>query len=83
MPHYVEYEPAPAQLASVRLPRVVTAGADNRDANAPGHWRYESATHLASQLDTPLAELPGTHMAYLGQPRAFAEALRPHLDKLI
>ena len=83
MTPYLEYEPAPAQLASVRLPRVVTAGADNRDTTAPGHWRYESATYLAAQLDTPLAELPGTHMAYLGQPGAFAEALRPHLDKLI
>jgi pimeloyl-ACP methyl ester carboxylesterase len=84
MTPYLDYEPSPAQLASVRLlPRVVTAGADNRDGSAPGHWRYESATGLASQLDTPLTELPGTHMAYLGQPRAFAEALRPHLDKLV
>jgi pimeloyl-ACP methyl ester carboxylesterase len=83
MTHYLEYEPTQAQLASVRLPRLVTAGADNRDTTAPGHWRYESATHLASQLDSGFVELPGTHMAYLGQPRAFAEALRPHLDKLI
>ena len=83
MTPYLDYEPSRAQLASVRLPRVVTAGADNREKTAPGHWRYESATDLASQLDTPLAELPGTHMAYLGQPRAFAEALRPHLDELV
>lgn len=83
MTPYLEYEPTPVELASVRLPRLVTAGADNRDTTAPGHWRYEAATHLASQLDTLLAELPGTHMAYLGQPTAFAEALRPHLDKLI
>ena len=67
----------------ISLALVVTAGADNRDTTAPGHWRYEAATHLASQLDTPIAELPGAHMAYLGRPRAFAEALRPHLIKLI
>jgi hypothetical protein len=66
----------------MRLARVVTAGADDRDPTAPGHWRYASATGLAAQLDTPLAELPGTHMAYLGQPRGFAEALRPHLDRV-
>jgi hypothetical protein len=67
----------------VRPPRLVTAGADNREKTAPGHWRYEAAAYLASQLDTSLAELPGTHMAYLGQPAAFVEALRPLLDKLI
>jgi pimeloyl-ACP methyl ester carboxylesterase len=82
MTAYLEYAPSPAQLASMRLARVVTAGADDRDPTAPGHWRYASATGLAAQLDTPLAELPGTHMAYLGQPRGFAEALRPHLDRV-
>lgn len=79
---FVEYEPTPAELASVRLPRLVTTAASRPDPAAAGHWR-EAATHLAFQLDTPLAELPGTHMAYLGQPRAFAEALRPHLDTLV
>jgi len=67
----------------MRLPRLVTAGGDNRDPAAPGHWRYEVATHLASQLDTPFAELPGAHMAYLSQPTAFAQALRPLVNKLI
>ena len=83
MAPYLEYEPTPAELALVRPPRLVTAGADNREKTAPGHWRYEAAAYLASQLDTSLAELPGTHMAYLGQPAAFVEALRPLLDKLI
>jgi pimeloyl-ACP methyl ester carboxylesterase len=82
MAPYLEYEPTPAELGSVRLPCVVTAGADNREKTAPGYWRYEAAVYLASLLDTPLAELPGAHMAYLSQPRAFAEALRPLLDKL-
>jgi pimeloyl-ACP methyl ester carboxylesterase len=82
MSHFLKYEPTPAELASVRLPRLVTAGADNREKTAAGYWRYEAAAHLASQLDTPLLELPGTHMAYVSQPRAFADALRPLLDKL-
>jgi pimeloyl-ACP methyl ester carboxylesterase len=79
----LEYEPTPDELASVRLPRLVTAGADNREKTAPGNWRYEAAAHLAAQLDSPLVELPGAHMAYLSQPTAFAEALRPLLDQLI
>jgi pimeloyl-ACP methyl ester carboxylesterase len=83
MTPYLEYEPTAAELASVRLPRLVTAGAENRDTTAPGHWRYQAAAHLASQLATPLTELPGAHLAYLGQPSVFAEALRPHLIKLI
>jgi pimeloyl-ACP methyl ester carboxylesterase len=80
---YLEYEPTATELASVRLPRLVTASADNRETTAPAHWRYQAAVHLASQLGTPLIELPGAHMAYLAQPSAFAEALRPHLATLI
>lgn len=80
---YLDYEPTTAEFASLGLPRLVTAGADNRHTTAPGHWRYRAAAHLASQLATPLIELPGAHVAYLNQPSAFAEALRPHLAQLI
>jgi pimeloyl-ACP methyl ester carboxylesterase len=76
---YLAYEPTPTQLASLRTPRAVTAGTDNRRSDAPGHWRYESARWLAAQLDTDLVELPGAHMGYLSEPRLFAEALRPVL----
>ena len=72
---FVAYEPTPEELASMRIPRTVTAGAANRDPTAPGHWRYESAQWLAAHLMTDLVELPGAHMAYLGDPQAFAEAL--------
>jgi hypothetical protein len=74
---FVAYEPTPEDLASLRVPRAVTAGAANRDPTAPGHWRYESAQWLAAHLMTDLVELPGGHMAYLGDPHAFAEALSP------
>ncbi|MGH3934134.1 MAG: alpha/beta fold hydrolase, partial [Pseudonocardiaceae bacterium] len=40
MAPYLEYGPTPAELASVRLPRLVTAGAHNREKTAPGYWRY-------------------------------------------
>ena len=42
MTPYLEYEPTAAELASVRLPRLVTAGAENRDTTAAGHWRYQA-----------------------------------------
>jgi hypothetical protein len=48
----------------------------------PGHWRYESAQWLAARLATDLVELPGGHMGYLGDPPAFAQALRPVLRVL-
>jgi hypothetical protein len=57
--------------------RAVSAGADGRGADAPGHWRYESAQSIATRLSTNLVELSGAHMAYVGQPHAFAEALKP------
>ena len=82
MAPFVAYEPTPDELASVRVRRVVAAGADNRHPDAPGHWRYESAQWLAARLATVLVELPGAHMAYLSQPQAFAEALTPVLREL-
>ncbi|WP_170284729.1 alpha/beta fold hydrolase [Kribbella amoyensis] len=80
--HYLTYDPSPAELRSIRIPRVVTAGATNRDPEAAGHWRYEAAEWLAHHLDTPLVELPGGHMAYLADPQPFAKALRPHVCEL-
>jgi pimeloyl-ACP methyl ester carboxylesterase len=82
MATYLDYEPTPDELGAIRVPLVVTAGADNRDPAARGHWRYEAARWLAAQLDTPLVELPGAHMGYLGHPRDFAAALRPLLEDL-
>jgi pimeloyl-ACP methyl ester carboxylesterase len=66
----------------VRVAWAVTAGADNRHPDGPGHWRYESAQWLAARLATDLVELPGGHMGYLGDPPAFAQALRPVLRVL-
>ena len=81
MAPYLAYEPTPGQLAAIRVPRAVTAGADNRDIAAAGHWRYEAAQWLAAHLQTTVIELPGAHMGYLGQPEHFAKALRPILDR--
>jgi pimeloyl-ACP methyl ester carboxylesterase len=76
------YEPTPGQLAAIRVPRAVTAGTGSRASAAAGHWRYQAAQWLAAHLQTPLIELPGAHMGYLGQPEHFAAALRPVLDRL-
>ena len=81
MAAYLAYEPTPGQLAAIRVPRAVTAGADNRDGAAAGHWRYEVAQWLAAHLQTTVIDLPGAHMGYLGQPGHFASALRPVLDR--
>jgi pimeloyl-ACP methyl ester carboxylesterase len=79
----VAYEPTPEELAGVRIPRAVTAGAANRDSVSPGHWRHQSAQWLAAQLMTELIELPGGHMAYLAGPHAFAQALSSILRALL
>ena len=81
MAPYLAYEPAPGELAAIRVPRAVTAGADNRDIAAAGHWRYQVAQWLAARLQTTVIDLPGAHMGYLGQPEHFATALRPILDR--
>jgi hypothetical protein len=78
---FLAYDPAPGQLAAITVPRAVTAGADNRDSAAAGHWRYEAAQWLAAHLHTTVINLPGAHMGYLGQPEHFAKALRPILDE--
>jgi pimeloyl-ACP methyl ester carboxylesterase len=80
---FIAYDPVPGQLAAIRVPRAVTAGAGNRDSAAAGHWRYEAAQWLAAHLQTTVIELPGAHMGYLGEPENFAAALRPILDRHI
>jgi pimeloyl-ACP methyl ester carboxylesterase len=81
MAPYLAYDPAPGELATIRVPRAVTAGADNHDIAASGHWRYQVAQWLAAHLQTTVIDLPGAHMGYLGQPEHFATALRPILDR--
>ena len=79
---FVVYEPSPEELEAFGVPCFVTAGAANRDPSAPAHWRFEVAQWLANHLGTTVVELPGGHMAYLGEPEDFAEALRPLLHQL-
>jgi pimeloyl-ACP methyl ester carboxylesterase len=76
------YLPTPGQLASVRLPCVVAAGADNRDPAATHHWFHEAARWLAHHLDAPLIATPGAHVPQATHPRELAVTIRPILAKL-
>lgn len=79
---FIEYLPTPEELSSVKVPHIVTAGAENRDPNAVYHHGYEESQWLATQMHTELLELPGRHAPYLTHPTAFADALRPLLRAL-
>ena len=54
-------------------------GHQSRDPASPHHFLYQAASWLAPQGGTELVELPGAHMAYLTEPAAVADAVRPLL----
>ena len=66
----------------MKVPRIVTAGAENRDPTADYHHGYEESQWLAARMHTELIELPGRHAPYLTHTAALAEALRPLLRTL-
>lgn len=68
--------PTPEALQQVRLPCVVTAGADNRPLDAPLHFCYEGSQWLADSLGVPVVEVPGGHVPQASHSEAFAAALR-------
>src|SRR6201987_5106112 len=70
MAAYLAYDPAPGQLATVRLPRAVTAGAGNRDIAAAGHSKYQARQWLPSPLQTTVIDLPGRTWATSASPSA-------------
>jgi pimeloyl-ACP methyl ester carboxylesterase len=71
--------PTPEALRKVRLPCVVTAGADNRPPDAPLHFCYEGSQWLADCLGVAVTEVPGGHVPQASHPEAFAAALRAAL----
>lgn len=82
MPAGLEYRPTVEQLARVRVPCTVMAGAANADPASPLHWLHQAAQWLAAGLRTELVETPGAHVPMWTHPRAFVDQLRPILDKL-
>ncbi|WP_284748367.1 alpha/beta fold hydrolase [Amycolatopsis sp. RTGN1] len=75
----LNYQPTEQQLAAVRIPCAVTAGAESRDPAADGHWLAECSAWLAGQLGVPLVETPGGHVPHLTHAPAYGELLRPML----
>lgn len=74
------YLPSSEQLAEVRLPCAVAAGADNRDPAAKHHWMYEASQWLAGQLGVRSIETPGAHVPQATHPHELADTLRPILN---
>jgi pimeloyl-ACP methyl ester carboxylesterase len=76
------YAPSVEAIADARVPIVAVGSSASRDPASPHHFLYQAASWLAHQAGTELVELPGAHMAYLTDPAAVAESLRPPLGDL-
>jgi len=82
LPPTMAYGPAVEAIAHAQV-RIVAAGSHaSRDPASPHHFLYQATSWLARQVGTDLVELPGAHMAYLTEPAAVAERLRPLLRDL-
>jgi pimeloyl-ACP methyl ester carboxylesterase len=73
------YAPSVEAIADAQVPIVAAASHQSRDPASPHHFLYQAAAWLAHQVGTDLVEVPGGHMAYLTDPAAVAEGLRPLL----
>jgi pimeloyl-ACP methyl ester carboxylesterase len=82
LPGLATYLPDPAELGAMRVPSVVTAGAEHADRARDGYWYHEAAEWLATQLGTPLVETPGGHIPQATHPEALLAWLRPVLREL-
>lgn len=76
------YAPSVEAIADAHVPILPAASQQSRDPASPHHFLYQAAAWLARQVDAELVEVPGGHMAYLTQPAAVAESLRPLLRDL-
>ena len=73
------YAPSVEAVADAQVPIVAAASHQSRDPASPHHFLYQAAAWLAHQVGVDLVEVPGGHMAYLTDPAAVAEGLRPLL----
>jgi len=79
MSEVMAYQPDPAALKQVTMPKVVIAGTENRAPDAPMHWIYEASQCFAGQLGVPLLETPGAHAPQATHLAEFVATLRPVL----
>jgi pimeloyl-ACP methyl ester carboxylesterase len=82
MPPFAAYAPTVEAIQDAPRPIVAAASHASRDPASPNHFLYHAASWLAHQVGTDLVELPGSHTAYLTEPAAVAESLRPLLRAL-
>ena len=82
LPPFMAYAPAAEAIADPPGPIVAAGSHASRDSASPHHFLYQAAAWLARQAGTDLLEVPGGHMAYLTEPVAVAESLRPLLQEL-
>jgi pimeloyl-ACP methyl ester carboxylesterase len=82
MPPFMAYAPSVEVIAGAQVPIVAAASHQSRDPASPHHFLYQAAAWLAYQVGNDLVEIPGGHMAYLTDPVAVAESLRPLLRDL-
>ncbi len=73
---FMSWTPSEAELGELRVPVRTLAGRDNR-----GSYYYRATAWLANALNVDLVEIPGAHAPYLADPREFATALRPLLNR--
>ncbi|TCO59514.1 alpha/beta fold hydrolase [Actinocrispum wychmicini] len=76
--HWLDYElrqyPAtPLDLTALRAHRAKIIPAVGRESR--GYPCYRATAELARQLDLPIAEFPGGHLAHITEPAAFARSL--------
>jgi pimeloyl-ACP methyl ester carboxylesterase len=73
------YAPSVEAIVDAQVPIVAAGSSANHDPASPHHFLYQAAAWLAHQVGVDLVEVPGGHMAYLTDPAAVAEGLRPQL----
>jgi pimeloyl-ACP methyl ester carboxylesterase len=73
---FMSWVPNETEIAGLRVPVRTLAGRENR-----GHYYHRAAGWLAKALGVDLVEIPGAHAAYLADPREFAAALLPLLNR--
>ncbi|MFI5585609.1 alpha/beta fold hydrolase [Amycolatopsis sp. NPDC051758] len=75
----MSYLPTDEQLAGIRVPSVVAAGAENRDPASIRHPLFECAQWFSERLGVPLVETPGGHVPQFTHAPALVDRLRPML----
>ena len=73
---FMSWNPSEAELNALSVPVRTLAGLANR-----GTYYYRATEWLANALGVDLVEIPGAHAPYLADPREFAAALRPLLNR--